>query len=111
MMESPSGFWGPVPWIVATVVSVVIACLIRTRGEKGHKRGVQGEAFLMGNPRLPQHKSHVRAHNIYWGFFQGLRRYYDHAKTMHTGIINDYLIWFVSFVAITLIIVFVAELI
>lgn len=111
MMASPSGCWGPVPWIIATVVSVVMACLIRTRGQKGHKRGVQGEAFLMGNTMLPEHKSHVRAHNIYWGFFQGLRRYYEQVTTMHTGIVNDYIIWFLSLVAITLIIVFMAELI
>ena len=110
-METPSGFWGPVPWIISTVVAVVIACLIRTLGEKEHKSGVQGQEFLMGNPRLPEEKSHIRAHNIYWGFFQGLRRYYEHATNMHTGIINDYIIWFLSFLAIMLMIVFVVEMI
>jgi len=108
VIESPSGFWGPVVWIVAAIVALLIAYFIRSRGEKAHKKGVQSETFLMANPRLPEGKAHVRAHNIYWGFFEGLRKYYNPTVTAHTGILNDYIIWFIAVIAIVMIILFVA---
>ncbi|MBN2187080.1 MAG: hydrogenase [Dehalococcoidia bacterium] len=108
MIESPSGFWGPVVWIITAVVALLIAYFIRRRGEKAHKKGVQGEPFLMGNPSLSEGETHVRAHNIYWGFFEGLRKYYDPTVTAHTGIINDYIIWLTVITALVMIILFVA---
>jgi len=108
MIESPSGFWGPVAWIITAVVALLIVHFIRRRGEKAHKNGVQSETFLMGNPRLPEGETHIRAHNIYWGFFEALRKYYDHTVTAHTGIINDYIVWFIAVIAIVIIILFVA---
>ncbi len=104
MIESSSGFWGPIVWIIAIVVALLMAYFIRSRGEKAHKKGVQREEFLMANPRLPERKAHVSAHNIYWGFFEGLRKYYDPTINAHTGIVNDYIIWFIALIAIVAII-------
>jgi hypothetical protein len=111
MIESPSGFWDPIVWILAFVVALLVTYFIRSRGEKAHKKGVQGEEFLMANPRLPAGKTHIRAHNIYWGFFEGLKRYYDPTISTHTGIVNDYIIWFVALIAIVTIMLFVAGVI
>ena len=36
MIESPSGFWGPVVWIIAAIVALLIAYFIRSRGERTH---------------------------------------------------------------------------
>jgi len=111
MIESPSGFWAPVVCIIAAVVALLVAYFIRSRGEKAYKKGVQSEEFLMANPRLPAGKAHIRAHNIYWGFFEGLRKYYDPTINAHTGIVNDYVIWFVALIAITAVILFMVGVI
>jgi choline-glycine betaine transporter len=108
VIESPSGFWGPVVWIIAAIVALFIAYFIQRRGEKAYKKGVQSETFLMGNPKLSEGETHVRAHNIYWGFFEGLKKYYVPTISAHTGIINDHLIWLIAGVAIVIIILFVA---
>jgi hypothetical protein len=107
MIESPSGFWGPVAWIIIAVVASLVGYYIWSRGEKAHKKGVQSEEFLMANPRLAEEKVHVKAHNVYWGFFEGLKKYYDPTVRAHTGIINDYIIWFVALTAITAIILLI----
>jgi len=111
VIESPSGFWGPVAWIIALIVALLVAYFIRSRGEKAHKEGVQSEEFLMANPRLSEEKTHVRAHNIYWGFFEGLKKYYDPTINTHTGIINDYVIWFTALIATVTIILFIVGVI
>ena len=107
MIESPSGFWDPVVWIIAAIVALLIAYFIQRRGEKAYKKGVQSETFLMGNPKLGEEETHIRAHNIYWGFFEGLKKYYDPTMRAHTGIINDYITWFVALTAITAIILLI----
>jgi hypothetical protein len=111
VIESPSGSWGPIAWIIAIIVALFLAYFIRSRGEKTHRKGVQSEEFLMANPRLSEEKTHVRAHNIYWGFFEGLKRYYDPAINTHTGITNDYIIWFTAVTAIVAIILSVVGVI
>jgi len=104
MIESSSGFWDPVAWMIAAIVALLIAYFIRSKGEKAYKKGVQSETFLMGNPKSSEGETHVRAHNIYWGFFEGLKKYYVPTINAHTGIINDALIWLVAGVAIVIII-------
>ena len=54
---------------------------------------------------------HVRAGNIYWGFIEALKGYYDTMKRMHTGIINDYIAWFVGISAIIFIAIFIIEMV
>ena len=36
MIESPSGFWGPVVWIIAAIMALLIVDCIRNRGERTH---------------------------------------------------------------------------
>jgi choline-glycine betaine transporter len=36
MIESPSGFWGSVVWIIAAIVALLIVYFIRNRGERTH---------------------------------------------------------------------------
>jgi len=39
VIESPSGFWGPVVWIIADIVALLIAYFIQRRGENTYKMG------------------------------------------------------------------------
>jgi len=104
-------FWNPIACIIAFVVLVAIIYLFRSRGQKKYKKGTaQTQIFLSGEKPPAAEQRHIRAHNIYWGFFQALKRYYDPTIKAHTGIINDYIIWFITLVAVTAVILFIVWL-
>ncbi len=92
-----SGFWNPVLWIAAMIVMAVIAYVIRSGGNNRHKEGTQRLPFYSGNK---VERSHIKAGNIYWGFFETLERYYTLLRRMHTGIVNDYVYSFVIVVVV-----------
>ena len=50
----------------------------------------------------------MKADNIYWGFFESLKDLYGAMMKPHTGIVNDYLLWFVAVSAIAILIFLVA---
>lgn len=104
-------YWSPIALIIALAVLLAITCVFRNRGEERYKKGTaQTQIFLAGEEPPEPEKRHVRAHHMYWGFFQALKRYYEPTINAHTGIVNDYLIWFTSLAALTALIVFVAGL-
>ncbi len=102
-------FWNPIICIIAFVILIAIACLFRSRGQKKYKEGTaQTEIFLSGEEPPAVEQRHIKSHNIYWGFFEGLKKYYVPTINAHTGIINDHLIWLIAGIAIVMIILFVA---
>lgn len=104
-------YWSPIALIIALLVLLVITFIFRNRGRESYKKGTsQAQIFLSGEAPPEPEQRHVRAHHIYWGFFQALKRYYEPAMEAHTGIVNDYIIWFTSIAALTALIVFVAGL-
>ncbi len=105
-------YWNPLIYLLGFVVLIGVAYLFRSRGQKKYKKGTaQTQIFLSGEEPPEAEQRHIKAHNIYWGFFETLRGYYDKTIRAHTGIINDYILWFVTLIAITAIILFVVELI
>ncbi len=104
-------FWNPGVCIIAFVILVAIIYLFRSRGQKKYKKGTaQTDIFLSGEKPPAVEQRHIRSHNIYWGFFQTLKRYYDPTVRAHTGIINDYIIWFIALAALTALILFIVSL-
>ena len=104
-------FWNPIICIIASVILIAITCLFRSRGQKNYKEGTaQTDIFLSGEEPPAVEQRHIKAHNIYWGFFQTLKRYYDPTVRAHTGIINDYIIWFIALAALTAVILLIASL-
>jgi len=104
-------FWNPIICIIALVILIAVTCLFRSRGQKKYKEGTaQTQIFLSGEEPPAVEQIHIKSHNIYWGFFQILKRYYDPSVRAHTGIINDYIIWFIALVALTTVILFIASL-
>ena len=102
-------FWNPIVCIIAFVILIAITCLFRSRGQKKYKEGTaQTDIFLSGEEPPAVEQRHIKSHNIYWGFFQAFKQYYDPAIKAHTGIINDYIIWFIAAVAITAVILLAA---
>ncbi|HHH78274.1 MAG TPA: hydrogenase [Thermoplasmatales archaeon] len=100
MLETTGGYWSPIVWIVSFMVAFLIAYIIWGTGEKRHSGGEQGKPFLSGLKEPPKEEVHVRAGNIYWGFTDTLGGYYDFMKKIHTGIVNDYVLWFLGMAAI-----------
>jgi hypothetical protein len=105
-LQTGSGFWNPIIWISALIIAMLIAYIIRGFGEHAYKKGTeQDKPFISGNPEPAKAEVHVRAGNIYWGFLDALKGYYDSIVPLHTGIINDYVGWFIGIMAIILIVV------
>ena len=97
--------WSPIVWLVVLVVLGLIALYVRSRGQKRYKKGTaQTDVFISGIKVPPAEQRHVPAHNIYWGFFEALKGFYSTMMRPHTGIINDYLLWLVVVMALTIVV-------
>ncbi len=104
-------FWAPIVAIIAFAITLAIAYLYRSRGQGKFKEGTdQGEIYYSGENVPEEAQRHVRSHNMYWGFFEAMKRYYDPTVRAHTGIVNDYLIWLLGLTALAGIAILVAGL-
>ena len=111
LIKTVGGYWDPIVWIVAFIVIAIIAYIIRAFGKREHKGGEQTKPFLSGVEEPSKEEVHVRASNLYWGFIEALKGYYDYMKRMHSGVINDYVAWFVGVAAIMFVVMFAAVII
>ncbi|MCK4492221.1 MAG: hypothetical protein KAU03_06330 [Candidatus Altiarchaeales archaeon] len=102
ILETGVGFWNPVVFLAGFLILLLISYLIWSIGEKGYGKGVQREAFFSGG--LPPGER-IQAKNLYWGFMEALKGYYGWAINLHTGIVNDYVAWFIALMAIILILI------
>ena len=97
--------WSPIVWLVVLVVLGVIVLYVRSRGQKRYKKGTaQTDVFISGIQVPPAEQRHVPAHNIYWGFFEALKGFYNTMMRPHTGIINDYILWMVVVMVLTVVV-------
>ena len=102
--------WAPIVWLIAIVVLSVIALIWRSRGQKSYKKGTaQTDVFISGVKVPPEELRHVKAENVYWGFFEALKDFYNGMMKPHTGIVNDYILWFVAVSVITVLILVLAR--
>jgi len=109
ILESGYSFWNPIILIIAFGVVMVVVYFLRRRGQKKYKKDTdQAQIFLCGEEVPEAEQRHIRVGNIYWGFFETLKEYYDRVTKAHTGIINDYVLWFVAVTAISAIILLIA---
>jgi hypothetical protein len=101
--------WAPIVWIIALVVIGVMVLIWRNRGQKDYKKGTaQADIFLSGTRVPSEEERHVKSENIYWGFFESLQGLYRAMIKPHTGIVNDYILWFIAVLAITILILVLA---
>jgi len=104
-------YWNPLIWLLGFVVLTAVVYIFRSWGQKQYKKGTaQTEVFLSGEEPPAAEQRHVKSHNIYWGFFQTLKEYYDPTVRAHTGIINDFIIWLIAIAALTAVILLIASL-
>lgn len=101
LLETGTGFWNPLVWSVSLFIVVLLVYFVRCFGEKKYNEGTeQTLAFYAGNspPKLA-----IKANNIYWGFFKALDKYYKALMNIHTGLVGDYVYWFVLTIVVILI--------
>ncbi len=93
------GAWNAVVFMGAMISAAIIAVLIRVFfGKKGMTpKGEGKKPYLFGNPTEIDGKPIViPGSNVYWGFTKALDRYYRPVEKLHSGIVNEYVFWFVS---------------
>ncbi len=102
-------FWAPLVCLIAFIILILVTYAFRSRGESSYKEGTeQTKVFLSGEDMPEEGMRHIRAHNIYWGFFESLKSYYEPLVRAHTGIVNDYLVWLVAMASIAGIVILAA---
>lgn len=112
IIESGYEFWNPIIWLIAFVVVMVIVYFFRRQGQEKYKKGeAQAQIFLCGEEVPEAEQRQVRGGNAYWGFFETLKEYYSGIIRPHTGIVNDYVIWFIAVMAISAVVLFIVELV
>ncbi len=105
-LSTGSGYWNPLAWFGGFVITSVIVWLIWSRGEKSYKKGTaQTAPYLSGNPEPAKGDVHIRAGNLYWGYTEALKGYYSRIVPIHTGILNDYVMWYIAVTALLIIVV------
>ena len=105
-LETGYGFWSPAVWIIVMLVATLIAYLIWAYGESSYKRGTeQVKPFISGNAEPPKGTAHVSGGHLYWGFTEALKGYYDRVVPLHSGVLNDYVLWFLGTMVLLVIIV------
>jgi hypothetical protein len=102
------GAWNPIAWALLFLGILILGFFVRSFGRKDYKRGTdQTQVFLSGNaePEAPE-GLHVSGRNLYWGMVHGLAGYYRRAREMHTGILSDYVAWFIGALGLVFIVLF-----
>ncbi len=100
-LESGSGFWNPLIWVLILAIAFLLFYGIRGFGKSLYKKGTeQTKVFLSGNQEPTQENMHIKASNLYWGFTTSMKSLYDVLRKMHTGNTSDYLLWFIIVLAV-----------
>ncbi len=101
LLYTGQGFWDPIAWLFGTAFASILVYWIWSKGRGDYKKGTeQVKPFLCGNPEPGKSEIHVRASNIYWGFVEALKGYYEPLIGMHTGELSDYVGWFIGGLAL-----------
>lgn len=104
-LESGSGFWNPILWILVFFIGFLLLYGLRGFGRNTYKKETeQTRFFLSGNPESKPENMQVKASNLYWGFTSSMKTLYTGLRRMHTGNASDYVLWFIIVLAVFFII-------
>lgn len=107
-----AGYWKPEAWLLLFFV-ILIGFIIATAVNIGSPRSniivaeddinSKHEVFTGGEK---QEFTHVGGHDLFWGLKHELKGYFEVIHKAHSGIVNDYVLWVVSCLAIVSIYLF-----
>ncbi|MBN2067235.1 MAG: hypothetical protein JW744_02090 [Candidatus Diapherotrites archaeon] len=99
-LNTAAGYWAPLLFLAGLAIALAVAALIRSRGNANFSRGTEQEsAFFSGN-RAPE--ENIAGENFYWGLFSAGERYFRLLKSVHSGLVNDYVYCFVILLIVLL---------
>ena len=102
-LQTGPSVWAPLAMLAGFAVLLVIVAIIRALGNKGFKAGKNSAMpFYSGN--IVTESERVKSSDFFWGFFEAFEGYYDKMRGMHTGIVNDYVAWFIAVTAVILVV-------
>jgi len=89
------GVWDPIIWTIAGAVILLLVYLFWRSGVSTYRKGSEQERpYLSGNAEPEKNAVHIGGGNLYWGFTEGLKGYYSRLVPVHTGDLNDYMLWY-----------------
>lgn len=102
-------FWSPIIFVLVLLLTTLVAYLIYSMGNSDYnKTGEKGTPFISGNrPPSDLSKIHVAGDNVFWGFMEALKGYFDPVVKGHTGKVNDYIYWIVITLAVVLVFIMI----
>ncbi|MBC7220901.1 hydrogenase [Candidatus Bipolaricaulota bacterium] len=101
------GFWNPLLWLAAVGGVTLLALAVWSRGRRDYTRGTDGELPFLSGEKMEG--AHVGGGHLYWGFVEGLRPYVERLRALHSGLVNDYVAWWVVILAVVFLIVLVGS--
>ncbi len=103
------GLWNPLVWIIAGMIVYIAMKFLQDHGQPDTgKDGDMILPFTSGN-YLSEEDARIRASNVYWGFIEAMKGYYNTLSKMHTGIMSDYVYWYIGVLAIIIIVIGVGK--
>lgn len=106
VLNTGAGVWNPIFWLAALGIGLLVSYYFIAGSSTGTRStGDKGMPFLSGNPETE--KQHVKASNIYWGFLEALKGYYKVLGDIHTGLVSDYVFWFLGAIVVSTLIVLI----
>ncbi len=104
----PVSGWNPLVLILLALIVGVLVYMIYRLGNHSYKETkYKREPFLSGNsPADDPDSLHIGGSNLYWGFTRALKRYFEPLVRGHTGLLNDYLYWFVITVVVIMVVLY-----
>lgn len=101
MISTGFGFWSPIIFLLFIAVIGLIVFIIRSLGEKRYSKE-KDKAIIFFSGDLPPRRS---VGNVYWGFFEFMKKYYEQMEKIHNGLVNDYIYWLVLLAVVILVVV------
>lgn len=101
LFTGPSA-WAPLAMLAGFAVISITVLAIRSLGRGGFRHGKdRAMPFYSGN--IVTDRERAGASDFFWGFFEAFRGYYSYMQRAHTGMVNDYVAWFVAAASILLV--------
>lgn len=100
------GVWEPVSWLLILCIALLAITIVAVASKydnvsqrSGETPDTKYELFYGGET---QEFSQVGGGDLFWGFKQNWRGYFDFMHRLHSGVVNDYALWAVVDLALVM---------
>lgn len=106
------GTWAPVSWLILMAITLLALTIVAIGGKYDHvnaavddKVDAKHDVFFGGEASV---YSQVGGSDLFWGFKHNWRHYFDFMHNLHSGIVNDYALWAVVALALSMLFMLIA---